>query len=215
MSYAVWILKRVSWIPTKESDMSDYPSINERLKAVSQDLTCSPPVWPPAPTTRTAAPSGSPPQVTPMCYNINRSPLWKMKQIKIEIYNIMIHPNMLCPGCLMVNTTKCSDTSNMRPAASNITYHVKIILWTNRNINDSRITQTNIVILMDLAFLPKWGSASEAKEKPQFTLHLQFIYCISPGNEKQQILEFILLFSFGNKKHEWNSFQGSNKDQNI
>merc|ERR1712109_226959 len=31
-------------------------------------------------------------------------------------------------GCLMVNTTKCSDTSNMRPAASNITYHVKIIL---------------------------------------------------------------------------------------
>ena len=126
----------------------------------------------------------------------------------------MIHPNMLCPGCLMVNTTKCSDTSNMRPAASNITYHVKIILWTNRNINDSRITQTNIVILMDLAFLPKWGSASEAKEKPQFTLHLQFIYCISPGNEKQQILEFILLFSFGNKKHEWNSFQGSNKDQN-
>ena len=115
----------------------------------------------------------------------------------------------------MVNTTKCSDTSNMRPAASNITYHVKIILWTNRNINDSRITQTNIVILMDLAFLPKWGSASEAKEKPQFTLHLQFIYCISPGNEKQQILEFILLFSFGNKKHEWNSFQGSNKDQNI
>ena len=53
--------------------MSDYPSINERLKAVSrvQDLTCSPPVWPPAPTTQTAAPSGSPPQVTPVYYNMN------------------------------------------------------------------------------------------------------------------------------------------------
>ena len=68
------IVKRLSLsqTPSKESDMSDYPSINERLKAVSQDLTCSPPVWPPAPTTRTAAPSGSPPQVTPVYYNICR-----------------------------------------------------------------------------------------------------------------------------------------------
>merc|ERR1711971_253663 len=31
-------------------------------------------------------------------------------------------------GCVLLNTTKCQDTTFIRPAASNITYHLKIVV---------------------------------------------------------------------------------------